>query len=78
MASWVHGYWLSDDGLRLHYRDYAGSERLPPIVCIPGLTRNARDFEGIAERLAGDWRLICVELRGRQRECRARHRCRYR
>ena len=37
----------------------------PPILCIPGLTRNARDFEGVAERLAGDWRLICVELRGR-------------
>jgi len=65
MASWVHGYWLSDDGLRLHYRDYEGSARRPPIVCIPGLTRNARDFEGVAERLAGEWRLICVELRGR-------------
>jgi pimeloyl-ACP methyl ester carboxylesterase len=65
MASWVHGYWLSDDGLRLHYRDYQGSDRHPPIICIPGLTRNARDFEGVAERLAGDWRLICVELRGR-------------
>jgi len=65
MASWVHGYWLSDDGLRLHYRDYEGSDRRPPIICIPGLTRNARDFEGVADRLAGDWRLICVELRGR-------------
>ena len=31
----------------------------------PGLTRNARDFEGVAERLAGDWRVICVDLRGR-------------
>ena len=37
----------------------------PPIICIPGLTRNARDFEGVAERLAGEWRVICVELRGR-------------
>jgi pimeloyl-ACP methyl ester carboxylesterase len=70
MASWSDGYWQSDDGLRLHYRDYAGPPaegkgRRPPIICIPGLTRNARDFEGVAERLAGDWRLICVELRGR-------------
>src|SRR3546814_8406044 len=32
---------------------------------MPGLTRNARDFEGVSDRLAGDWRLICVELRGR-------------
>ena len=49
----------------LHYRDYAGDAERPPILCIPGLTRNARDFEGVAERLAGNWRLICVELRGR-------------
>lgn len=56
---------MSSDGLRIHYRDYAGPPSRPPIVCIPGLTRNARDFEGVAERLGGAWRLICVELRGR-------------
>jgi pimeloyl-ACP methyl ester carboxylesterase len=65
MAEWSDGYWMSSDGLRLHYRDYAGNPSRPPILCIPGLTRNARDFEGVAARLAGDWRLICVELRGR-------------
>jgi pimeloyl-ACP methyl ester carboxylesterase len=65
MASWSEGWWQSSDGLRLHYRDYAGEDARPPILCIPGLTRNARDFEGVAERLAGEWRLICVELRGR-------------
>ena len=65
MADWSDGYWWSNDGLRLHYRDYAGPASRPPILCIPGLTRNARDFEGVAERLAGDWRVICVELRGR-------------
>ena len=62
---WTDGYWESSDGLRLHYRDYAGAADRPPIICIPGLTRNARDFEGVAERLAGEWRVICVELRGR-------------
>ena len=65
MASWSDGYWWSNDGLRLHYRDYGGAASRPPIVCIPGLTRNARDFEGVADRLAGEWRLICAELRGR-------------
>ena len=65
MASWSDGYWSSADGLKLHYRDYPGGEGRPPILCIPGLTRNARDFEGVAERLAGPWRLICVDLRGR-------------
>ena len=59
------GSWLSGDGLRLHYRDYAGPKSKPPILCIPGLTRNARDFAHVAERLAGDWRVICVDLRGR-------------
>jgi pimeloyl-ACP methyl ester carboxylesterase len=65
MAAWSDGYWSSSDGLRLHFRDYAGDPSRPPIVCIPGLTRNARDFEGVAQRLAGRWRVICVELRGR-------------
>ncbi|HEY0027607.1 MAG TPA: alpha/beta hydrolase [Allosphingosinicella sp.] len=65
MAAWSEGYWSSSDGLRLHFRDYPGDPSRPPIVCIPGLTRNARDFEGVAERLAGRWRVICVDLRGR-------------
>jgi pimeloyl-ACP methyl ester carboxylesterase len=65
MADWSDGYWETGDGLKLHYRDYAGPATRPPIICIPGLTRNARDFEGVADRLAGDWRVLCVELRGR-------------
>jgi pimeloyl-ACP methyl ester carboxylesterase len=65
MAAWTDGYWWSNDGLRLHYRDYAGPADRPPILCIPGLTRNARDFAALADRLAGEWRLICVDLRGR-------------
>jgi pimeloyl-ACP methyl ester carboxylesterase len=65
MAEWTDGYWQSADGLRLHYRDYAGGGDRPPILCIPGLTRNARDFEGVAARLAGEWRVLCLDLRGR-------------
>ena len=69
LASWTDGYWWSGDGLRLHYRDYAGraakTDGRPPVLCIPGLTRNVRDYEALAERLAGEWRVIVVELRGR-------------
>jgi pimeloyl-ACP methyl ester carboxylesterase len=65
MAAYRDQYWHSADGLRLHYRDYPGGEGRPAILCIPGLTRNARDFEGVAERLAGAWRLLCLDLRGR-------------
>ncbi len=62
------GWWQTVDGLNLHYRDYPGgpeSTGRPSILCIPGLTRNARDFEAVAERLSPDWRVICVDLRGR-------------
>lgn len=65
-AMFTSRYYTSADGLRLHYRDYPG----PPdarltVVCIPGLTRNARDFEDVAPHLADRYRVICVELRGR-------------
>jgi pimeloyl-ACP methyl ester carboxylesterase len=66
--AYVDGWWQSPDGLKLHYRDYPGgptaAER-PAILCIPGLTRNARDFEDAAMRLSPAWRVICVDLRGR-------------
>jgi len=65
MATWTDGYWWSNDGLRLHYREYAGPPDRATILCLPGLTRNARDFAAVADRLAGKWRLICVDLRGR-------------
>lgn len=63
--SWTDRFWYSAEGLRLHYRDYDGPRDKPPILCIPGLTRNARDFEPVAERYAGEWWVICVDLRGR-------------
>lgn len=70
MPAYENGYWWSNDGLRLHYRDYPGGagpggEGLPPILCLPGLTRNARDFAALAERLSGEWRVIAVDFRGR-------------
>ncbi|MCY7338521.1 MAG: alpha/beta hydrolase [Sphingomonas bacterium] len=65
MAVWTDRSWNSADGLKLHYRDYDGPHERPPLLCIPGLTRNARDFEPIADRYAGEWRVIAVDLRGR-------------
>jgi len=66
MTGWLDGYWWSSDDVHLHYRDYPGRSDRPAILCIPGLTRNARDFAVAAERLAGEWRVICVDLRGRE------------
>lgn len=65
MAEYEDCYWSSRDGLRLHYRDYPGRGDRPPLVCLPGLTRNARDFADLARRLAGEWRVLCPEMRGR-------------
>ncbi|WP_336978199.1 alpha/beta hydrolase [Altererythrobacter fulvus] len=64
-AAFQDGFWTSPDGLKLHYRDYPGRADRPPLLCLPGLTRNARDFEPVAEAFAGDWRMICLDLRGR-------------
>ncbi|EQB10107.1 alpha/beta hydrolase [Sphingobium quisquiliarum P25] len=73
MSNFTDGYWWSPDGLRLHYRDYdGGSDGRPPLLCLPGLTRNARDFEPLAQRLAGEWRLICPEMRGRGESAQAK------
>lgn len=65
MPAYENRYWWSNDGVRLHYRDYAGPDSRPPILCLPGLTRNARDYAELAERLAGEWRVIAIDLRGR-------------
>ena len=62
---WVDRYWNSAEGIRLHYRDYPGPAELPPLLCIPGLTRNAADFGSVADHVAGEWRVIAVDLRGR-------------
>ena len=65
MSEFADCYWTSRDGLKLHYRDYPGRAERPPVVCLPGLTRNARDFAALAGRLAGEWRVLCPEMRGR-------------
>ncbi|MFN3468347.1 MAG: alpha/beta fold hydrolase [Novosphingobium sp.] len=65
MADYEDRYWTSSDGLRLHFRHYDGDAARPPVICLPGLTRNARDFEDLAASLAGSWRVLCPEMRGR-------------
>ena len=66
--AWQDRYYTSADGLQLYYRDYAspGSSRLP-VLCLPGLTRNSRDFETVAPRIARSRRVLCADLRGRGR-----------
>lgn len=65
MTEFDDRFWTSSDGLKLHFRDYPGGDGRPPLLCLPGLTRNARDFEGLAARHAGTWRVLCADMRGR-------------
>jgi pimeloyl-ACP methyl ester carboxylesterase len=61
-------FWIAPDGLRLHARDYAaapGAARVP-VVCLHGLTRNARDFEDLAPHIAAQGRrVLALDVRGR-------------
>ncbi len=65
MSEFSDGYWTSNDGLQLYYRDYPGRNDRPPVLCLHGLTRNSRDFTGLAKHLSGEWRVICPDMRGR-------------
>jgi len=65
---WSDQYWWSGDGVRLHARIYAGpdaAESAPPVLCMPGLARNARDFEMLAPHVAQHRKTIVIEFRGR-------------
>jgi pimeloyl-ACP methyl ester carboxylesterase len=67
-TAWIDRYYTSADGLRLYYRDYPAPEpgRLP-VLCLPGLTRNCRDFESSALRIQRTRRVLSPDLRGRGR-----------
>lgn len=66
MSLYQDVYYQSHDGLRLHARDYdRAASSLTPVLCLPGLTRNVRDFDQLAARLAPSRRVIVAEQRGR-------------
>lgn len=62
-------FYDAPDALRLHARVYEGAGT--PVVCLPGLTRNARDFHDLALHLSapagGDHRIVVFDYRGRGR-----------
>ncbi|MEY8829787.1 alpha/beta fold hydrolase [Sedimentitalea sp. XS_ASV28] len=49
------------DGLSLHYEDNGDGQ---PLLCLPGLTRNTRDFDFLAPHM-GACRMIAMDYRGR-------------
>lgn len=60
--------YLSQDGRSLYYRDYGDPlSDEAPVLCLPGLTRNSKDFHRLASRLAVARRVVCPDYRGRGR-----------
>ena len=58
---WTDITFTSRDGLQLYGRHYpAGGSRRRPVVCLPGLTRNSRDFHDLA--------LLLADPRGHRRD----------
>ncbi|MFC3322260.1 alpha/beta fold hydrolase [Mesorhizobium cantuariense] len=65
-------FYSAPDGLKLHARVYGEANSGPwPVVCLPGLTRNARDFHELAlhlsARSATPRKVIAFDYRGRGR-----------
>jgi len=64
-------FFSASDGLRLHARDYRPEtpSTALPVICLPGLTRNVRDFHGLALALSrhpeAPRRVVSVDYRGR-------------
>jgi pimeloyl-ACP methyl ester carboxylesterase len=69
---WRDIYYASFDDLRLYVRHYpAPDEKFRSIICLPGLTRNCRDFTTLATYLAKHpekpRNVYCFDYRGRGR-----------
>jgi len=52
---------------QLVYSQWPGPAGARTLVCVHGLTRNAKDFDAIAEALAAHYRVICPDMPGRGR-----------
>ncbi len=57
---------LSSKGFhRMHYTDWGDAANPRVVICVHGLSRNARDFDMLAQALAPDFRVVCPDIAGR-------------
>ncbi len=57
-----------EDGLAMAYRVYGDDRRdRLPLLCLTGLTRNAKDFDAVGRRYGAGRRVLCPDWRGRGR-----------
>lgn len=57
----------TDDGFALFVRVHGTATDRTPVLCLPGLTRNSRDFSSLAARMATDRMVVTFDFRGRGR-----------
>ncbi|MCA2998170.1 MAG: alpha/beta hydrolase [Rhodocyclaceae bacterium] len=77
--NYVDVFFESNDGLRLYARDYSGPKPDSPVLlCLAGLTRSSKDFDGLATALCASYRVICPDQRGRGRSAKDQQPTRYR
>ncbi|MGH8726614.1 MAG: alpha/beta fold hydrolase [Burkholderiales bacterium] len=50
---------------RLNYYDWGDHDNPHVVICVHGLTRNARDFDFLAQVLARECRVVCPDVAGR-------------
>lgn len=50
---------------RIAYAEWGEPDNPRVLICVHGLTRNGRDFDALAEALAGDYRVVCPDVVGR-------------
>lgn len=65
------------DGLKLSALDHPGPEGRTPLLCLPGLTRTAEDFDALAERHEGRRRVLALDHAGHGESGRAASPARY-
>jgi len=57
---------LGDGGFhRIAYTEWGDHDNPHVVVCVHGLARNSRDFDFLAEALASDCRVVCMDVVGR-------------
>ena len=52
---------------RMAFTEWGDADNPRVLVCVHGLTRNGRDFDALADALAGDYRVVCPDVVGRGR-----------
>lgn len=72
MQTWNDIHFSARDGMRLYARHYpAPGATCRPVLCLPGLTRNSRDFHDLAIALSGagaaSREVYALDCRGRGR-----------